>query len=232
MDSSNSCALQRWLGPLSRAHFEQTVFRRVAWARPQAAIEEAQSFSWRELGQLLAHRPEPDVLVVARSESLRVPEPRSLTSLEALMARGIGICVRHAERHHGAVAAAASRLAACFERSVHVQVFVTPAQTHGFGWHYDAEDVFIIQTSGMKDYYFRANTVCQPSPARDPDFSAVRRERSPLQTARLLPGDCLYLPAGFWHMARSVEASLSLSLGVYAGQRAAIACTSCTGAAT
>ena len=37
-----------------------------------------------------------------------------------------------------------------------VQVFATPAGTHGFGWHYDLEDVFIAQTAGMKDYYFRA----------------------------------------------------------------------------
>ena len=43
----------------------------------------------------------------------------------------------------------------------------------------------------------------------------IASERSPLQTARLLPGDCLYLPAGFWHMARSIEDSLSMSLGVY-----------------
>jgi hypothetical protein len=209
-------ALQRLLGSLSRVDFETSILHRQPWARPGAAIDKAASFGWHELGALLESRPSPDVLVVARSALLKKPEPRSLASLRALMNDGIGICVRHAEQHHIAVAAAAAGLAESFQRKVHVQVFVTPAETHGFGWHYDAEDVFILQTAGSKDYYFRENTVLTRSRAgADFDFSAIRRERSPLQTARLLPGDCLYLPSGMWHMARSVEDSLAMSLGVH-----------------
>jgi ribosomal protein L16 Arg81 hydroxylase len=37
---------------------------------------------------------------------------------------------------------------------VHVQLFVAPAGTHSFGWHYDDEDVYIVQTEGSKDYFF------------------------------------------------------------------------------
>jgi ribosomal protein L16 Arg81 hydroxylase len=46
------------------------------------------------------------------------------------------------------------------------------------------------------------------------DFRCFREETSPLQTARLFPGDVLYLPALWWHMARCVEDSLSIALGV------------------
>jgi len=131
------------------------------------------------------------------------------------MSDGIGVCVRRAEQHHTALAAAAAELSESLHGSVHVQVFVTPSENHGFGWHYDAEDVFIIQTAGSKDYYFRENTVTKLDARGRFDFGAVRQEKSQLQTARLLPGDCLYLPAGFWHMARSVDNSLSMSLGVH-----------------
>jgi hypothetical protein len=212
----DDCGLQRLLGPLSRSEFERNVFRKHPWARPGAAASEAMLFRWRELGELLQSYPEPDVLVVATSKLLECEAPRRPSALKALMARGIGICVRHAERHHLAVEAAAAGLARSFGTSVHVQVFVTPGGTHGFGWHYDAEDVFIVQTAGVKDYYFRENTVAKRRSGEERfDFSAVRRERTPLQTARLLPGDCLYLPAGYWHMARSIEDSLSMSLGVH-----------------
>ena len=210
-------AFERWLGELPRPDFERHVLGRRAWARPGAAAAEAERFGWSELGELLEARPEPNVLVVARSQLLDIPAPRSLESVRELMRQGIGICARRAERHHGQVADAARSLGRSFDTGVHVQVFVTPADTHGFGWHYDAEHVFIVQTAGIKDYYFRQNTVGVD--AKLPDFSLIRRERSPLQTARLLPGDCLYLPAGFWHMARCLEDSLSMSLGVFRPSR-------------
>ena len=96
----------------------------------------------------------------------------------------------------------------------HVQLFVTARRTHGFAWHYDDEDVFIVQTAGIKDYYFRENTMLTVGPTPPFDFSTVSRERSPLQTARLIPGDWLYIPRLWWHMARSVEDALSISVGV------------------
>ena len=49
--------------------------------------------------------------------------------------------------------------------TAHVQLFVTPAETHGFSWHYDAEEVFIVQTAGVKDYLLRENTVAASAAA-------------------------------------------------------------------
>jgi ribosomal protein L16 Arg81 hydroxylase len=41
-------------------------------------------------------------------------------------------------------------------------------------------------------------------------------EKSPFQATTLVPGDVLYIPAGMWHMARAIERSLSVSVGVFA----------------
>ena len=85
-----------------------------------------------------------------------------------------------------------------------VIAFATAANTHGFGWHYDAEDVFIMQTAGDKEYYFRRNTQVNVAsmPLRgQPDFTLYRNELSPLMSFRLIAGDWLYLPRGFWHVA-------------------------------
>jgi 50S ribosomal protein L16 3-hydroxylase len=82
--------------------------------------------------------------------------------------------------------------------------------------HAARKQVFIIQTAGRKEYYFRRNTV-DPVPLRgaQPDFSRVREERTPLMACTLLPGDWLYLPRGYWHVAQPREASLSISIGIF-----------------
>ena len=108
---------------------------------------------------------DPDVLVVAKGARLAFPPPTALDELRAYFRMGIGLALRHTERclpELRAVADAFVDLGA-----PHVQMFVTPGGTHGFGWHYDDEDVFIAQTTGVKDYYFRANTVAdRPADAR------------------------------------------------------------------
>ena len=89
-----------------------------------------------------------------------------------------------------------------------------PLCAPGFGWHYDAEDVFIAQTAGEKDYYFRENTVEADTPFPPKDFQAYHAETSALQTAHLVAGDFLYIPARWWHMALCREDALSISVGV------------------
>ena len=97
----------------------------------------------------------------------------------------------------------------------HVQAYATPAGTHSYGWHYDFEDVFIAQTAGEKDYYFRANTVARETRLGDRlDFSIFRNETSPILAAKLLAGDTLYLPARWWHFVTCAEDSLSISVGI------------------
>jgi len=207
--------LGKWLAPRSWTTFEREVLNRSAWARPGIAADEAKAFGWTELDRLLGTEPEPDVLVVARGQLLPDRAPRALASLRRLMARGAGICARHSEQCHELLHDWADSLSRATQRRVHAQVFATPSKTHGFAWHYDAEHVFIVQTAGTKDYYFRKNTVDLRTPdGAAPDFSRVRTERSPLQTARLIAGDCLYIPARWWHMAVCIEDSLSVSLGL------------------
>jgi 50S ribosomal protein L16 3-hydroxylase len=205
-----------WLVRTSSAQRQGATLGNQAWARPGVALDAVKSCGWDSLGRLLRAKPSPDVLVVAGGKLMQDAAPRSLIELELLMRRGIGLCVRRSERHDVSLAACTSSVAACLGRHVHLQVFATPGDTHGFGWHYDAEDVLIVQTAGVKDYYFRENTVDnrEPDGARA-DFSRFRVEKSPLQTARLIAGDCLFIPARWWHMARCVEDSLSMSFGIW-----------------
>lgn len=207
--------LDDWLNPIPFDLFARDYLRKQPYASPSSARTVMPMFEWGTLERLLSKDPPADVLVLARGQLVDVPTPRTLAEVHALLLKGVGLVIRRAEQ----VDVGLARLAASFTQSipgeVHVQLFVTPARTHGFGWHYDDEDVFIVQTAGSKNYFFRDNTVEGHRPSgTEPDFSRVCNEASPMGTARLIPGDWLYIPARWWHVAKCIEESLSISLGI------------------
>jgi 50S ribosomal protein L16 3-hydroxylase len=202
--------LSTWLAAMSVDEFRARHLQRAPIARPATALDARALLDWDILDRVL--RCDPDVMVVARGNLLPIPAPRSISELRGYLAAGVGLCVRHTERHDRGLA----RVAEAFAElgTAQVQLFVTPARTYGFGWHYDDEDVFIVQTAGSKDYYFRANTVTAGEPARPEMFARFSDERSQLCSATLVQGDFLYVPARWWHMAVCREDALSISVGV------------------
>jgi ribosomal protein L16 Arg81 hydroxylase len=201
---------------LSLREFMASYFGRRALARAGSARPALEACDWQGLGQMLASKRSPDALVVTRGALTADPIPRSLPALRALFARSVGIVVRNADRQHPPLARMSRTIAEQIPGTQRILVFATPAGTHGFGWHYDAEDVFIVQTAGEKAYYFRENTV-DPRPVlgAQPDFSTIGRETTPLMCCVLAPGDVLYLPRGYWHVAQPLSDSLSISIGIY-----------------
>lgn len=203
--------LSDWLGDIGLDAFRAAHLQRAPLACPGTTHGARELLDWNGLARVL--KSKPDVLVVARGQLLPFPAPTDLDELRAYFRMGIGLAMRHTEKADPVMATVAQ----AFERDVgtsQVQVFVTPRETHGFGWHYDDEDVFIAQTHGVKDYYFRANTVT-PARAAPSEFSRYPEETSTLCTATLVAGDFLYIPARWWHMAICREESLSISVGVY-----------------
>ncbi|HEX6961410.1 MAG TPA: cupin domain-containing protein [Lacipirellula sp.] len=173
--------------------------------------------SWQALDEILGSG-EPDMLVVRNGERRGDARPVNEAQARTLSDDGYTIVVRHAERNHAGL----SELAGWFERTfygpVDVQMFVTPPGQAGFSWHYDAEDVFILQTAGSKEYRLRKNTV-NPWPLEEtlPEDMRYEREIMPLMTVSLAAGDLLYVPCGYWHKAdasKSTEAAISLAVGV------------------
>lgn len=157
-----------------------------------------------------------DVVFSRAAERLRVDLRRGAAQARALFREGYTIGIRHAERHHELLKGIADAFARVFAGPVDVHVYCTPAGTHGFGWHYDAEEVFILQARGQKEYALRKNTV-NPWPvveAMNParEFPA---EIMPVMKCLLGPGDLLYIPSGYWHVGLGASGeSISLAIGV------------------
>jgi ribosomal protein L16 Arg81 hydroxylase len=203
--------LTRWLSEGDYRNFAAHRAGRMPFAQVGVLPAGMQPFGWETLDRVLADRT-ADVLVVRKAELLADTPPRNAQEVRALFARGAGVVVRRAERHEQGLGALAASFARELDGSAHIQLFVTPGKTHGFGWHYDEEDVCILQTEGTKTYYFRNNTQ-EVVPGRV-DFTRIRTETSPLMTCTLAARDMLYLPRYMWHAAKADEDSLSISLGV------------------
>lgn len=206
--------LRTWLERIELAQFRAQYLGREPLAGPSVAAEAAKNCSWQGLDRMLQALPD-DVLVVGAGRDYGLPAPRCLGALRRLFAAGLGLAIRRAERHDARLAELCGDFARELPGEQRVIVFATPGHTHGFGWHYDPEDVFIVQTEGDKEYLFRRNTVAAASPwVAQPDFSLHAQETSPIMSCRLLPGDWLYLPRGFWHVAYAHTDALSISIGV------------------
>jgi ribosomal protein L16 Arg81 hydroxylase len=207
-------AIERLLGDLPGETFLAEHLFRLPYAGPGSAQGVAPLGNWESLAEILA-RPQADVLIVRRGRRYEGPPPRDLAQAEALHAQGYTLLVRHAERCHDGLAELAKGFSRDFCAPVDVHLYCTPAGQFGFDWHYDAEDVFIVQTVGRKEYSLRKNTV-NPWPLEEtlPVDMAYQREIMPLVRCELAAGDWLYIPAGYWHKGESREASISLAIGV------------------
>ncbi len=186
---------------------------RVVRGEPAAAEALA---DWRRFDGVLRTAATRDVMVVDRGRSGPASSPGTGEEARRIFELGQSIVVKSAERYDARLADLARSFREAFDADVHVQLFATPCRRRSFGWHYDAEQVFILQAAGVKDYWLRANTVAaRPALHEIPDPGLVALEVSPETQHRLAPGDWLHVPSPFWHVAESVERSLSISVGVF-----------------
>jgi hypothetical protein len=195
--------LQSLVGDVPLAKFIGEYLHRLPFAMAGSAKSLCELGSWDSVGAMLGP-PEGDVFAVREGRWHEGSPPSDLTAVCSLVEDGHTVFVRHAERHHPGLAELAAGFERTFQGPVNIHVFVTPAGAPGFSWHYDAEDVFIIQTQGMKEYSLRKNTV-NPWPLEEtlPADMQYERELMPLMRVLLRAGDLLYIPCGYWHKAEA-----------------------------
>jgi 50S ribosomal protein L16 3-hydroxylase len=209
-------SLTRWLGERPLSDFIEENYLRLPFSGAGGGAADCELGSWETLGRVLAGE-KVDSLVVRDGRRVEAPSPKNREEAEALTREGCTILVRNAQRHDAALADLARGFERDFCGPVNIHIYATPADRFGFGWHYDAEEVFILQTVGAKEYSLRKNTV-NPWPLEEtlPADMHYEREIMPLVRCLLRPGDWLYIPCGYWHKAEAKETSISLAVGVLA----------------
>ena len=209
-------SIQPWLGALSKQQFVEQYYNKLPYSGTGGGRDLCELGSWETIGRILAQE-QPDVMVVRGGEQFAGEPPRSLEAAQRLSGEGYTVVIRHAERNDTRLAELAAGFEADLGGAVNLHIYATPAENYGFGWHYDAEDVFILQTTGRKEYSLRKNTV-NPWPLVEtlPEDMSYERERMPLVRCLLEAGDWLYIPAGYWHMGQAEQTAISLAVGVMA----------------
>lgn len=206
--------LQELLGEIPASTFLDEHFFRTPFARAGGCMNIADWTATKTCAELLP-RPELDMLVTREGQPWEGEFVRSAAIGQEALLQGYTLCIRQAHRHSAALAELAARFEADFLAPIDVHVYCTPAEKPGFSWHYDAEEVFILQTEGTKDWWLRKNTV-NPWPLVETIPADMRYEREimPAMHCTLKAGDWLYIPAGYWHRTSAPELSTSLSIGI------------------
>jgi ribosomal protein L16 Arg81 hydroxylase len=100
-----------------------------------------------------------------------------------------------------------------------VNLFLTPARSQAFPFHFDSVDVFVIQLAGSKKWSIWEPTYERPLalPIAEPHAARISERDESKLTLReeivLEAGDALYMPRGFYHKAVA-QAELSLHLTI------------------
>lgn len=208
--------LKDWLGGTDLDRFRSQALGVRPFAVPASAGAARVLLDWDVIDRVLADGVEIQALNDGRK--VEAARPETQVDVRAFLRAGIGLCLRRAERHDPRLA----RLAETFAQDLgptHVNIFVTAAGTHGYGWRYSDEDMFYAQVSGVEDFYFRDNTVTRDVAADSGVFSRYPEETSKLCAATLVPGDFLYVPARWWRVALCRETAMTLAIAVDASVR-------------
>jgi hypothetical protein len=108
----------------------------------------------------------------------------------------------------------AESLERVFEVPIQINMYAGWRVAHGFDVHWDDHDVFVVQVAGRK--HWKIYGVTEKFPIRNSvELRSQPPTSEPVFDALLNPGDLLYLPRGWWHIAIPCdEPTLHLSVGV------------------
>ncbi|HVE41975.1 MAG TPA: cupin domain-containing protein [Planctomycetota bacterium] len=207
--------IEQLLGDLAPRQFLDQYYTRLPHSRAGGAAGVTSFAGWPAVEAILAQK-DVDAFLAREGvmwEGGRLP---SFAEARRLFGEGHTLVIRSAERHDRELERLAAGFRDDFAAPVNVHVYCTPPSRSGFSWHYDPEDVFILQTHGSKEYQLRKNTV-NPWPLLEqmPKDLKYEREVQPFWSCVLRPGDWLYIPTGWWHSARGAEGeSITLAIGL------------------
>jgi ribosomal protein L16 Arg81 hydroxylase len=131
-------------------------------------------------------------------------------------AGGATIVLQSLQRYWPPLTAFSRQLELFLTHPVQVNAYLTPPSSRGLGVHHDTHDVFVLQVHGRKLWQVWDAAVPFPlAHQKQLPPGAESPTEAPLLAAELAPGDCLYVPRGFRHAARTAEtASLHLTVGM------------------
>ncbi|WP_408096365.1 JmjC domain-containing protein [Peredibacter sp. HCB2-198] len=207
--------LKKLLGEDPNLNFIPKHFTRLPFSKTHGATEFKEILNWKVVEDIIDTKK--SVLRIVQDGKV-IKDYVDIGSKEAREhhQKGHTLLVRYAEKSSPMFNAIAQDFARSFHSDVDIQLYCTPEGHNAFGWHYDVEEVFIIQVQGSKAYTIRPNTV-HPNPlvSSIPRDLGYENEKTPIEiNVTLDEGDWLYIPSGWWHVAKTQKESMHISIGI------------------
>lgn len=207
--------LQELLGEVPLDLFLSKHFTRLPYSSPGKAKPFQNLLNWNVVDHII--REDKSVLRVVKDGKMVSDYVKlSLDEVKKRHAEGQTLLVRFAEKSDEKLKELADDFASSFRTEVDIQLYCTPEGHSAFGWHYDVEEVFILQCQGSKHYTIRPNTI-HPNPLVKsiPKDQGYESEKSTTAIqVTLEEGDWLYIPSGWWHRAETKKESMHISVGL------------------
>ena len=207
--------LEQILGEDPRKQFLPKYFTRIPFSLPKSTNSLKELLTWKEIEKIL-HSQKSILRVVKNGKMVKDHAKFSYDEALKYYNQGHTLLIRYAEEGSEAFKEICRDFESSFHTKVDVQLYCTPEGHNAFGWHYDVKEVFIIQARGSKTYTIRQNTI-HPNPlvSSIPKDLGYEQEKSSLELkVTLEEGDFLYIPSGWWHIARTESESMHISIGL------------------
>jgi ribosomal protein L16 Arg81 hydroxylase len=127
--------------------------------------------------------------------------------------QGATLALQSLHRSWAPIAAFCRALELTLTHPVQANAYITPPAARGLGVHHDTHDVFVLQLAGTKRWEVYEPVTVRPLPSQRWSSDAAE---TPLHLeATLHPGDALYVPRGYPHVAWTEDGlSAHLTIGV------------------
>lgn len=207
--------LQSLLGELPVSQFLEKHFTRIPFSSAGGAKSYTGHLDWNVVREII-EKDKSVLRIVKDGKMVSDYVKLSLDEVQRRHAEGCTLLVRYAEKSDPDLKTLADDFAVSFRTEVDIQLYCTPEGHNAFGWHYDVEEVFIIQFKGSKHYTIRPNTI-HPNPLVKsiPKDQGYEQEKSTATIqVTLEEGDWLYIPSGWWHRAQTRKESMHISIGL------------------
>lgn len=207
--------LNQLLGKKSLSDFLEKHFNKLPYSSPDSGLGLCHLLNWDVVESIFAEKKSV-LRIVKDGVYFKDNADHTFEEAKNLFTAGNTLLVRYAEKSNPALLEVAKEFETFFRNKVDIQLYCSPGGFNAFGWHYDVEEVFILQTKGSKEYTIRHNTI-HPNPLVNsiPKDLRFESEKSDLtMKITLKEGDFLYIPSGWWHKAETLDESMHISIGV------------------
>lgn len=202
--------IESLISPLSIEDFLRSYHSITAYHSAGDSERFSDLFQWTDVNDFLSNSRVGDDSINLVGNGRKVPF-LSVEVLREQVISGQTIEIDNLQEVDPTIRAMCDACSAEFNTEVNINAYISHPAAQGFNLHYDLQDVFIIQTEGIKRWCVYEPTEIWPTRAKSDDLDPTS---VPYLEILLRPGDVLYIPRGHWHKAQAVEPCVHLTVTV------------------